>query len=110
MHRTPNLALAAVAALALGAGAAGAGQGDVTPRKDIDPWDRAKVTGIEAQRWTRAVDAKRTATVTGTIPGKQSCITSIGPASPPDGKQPRYGPQQKSSVVVVTGSVINVCR
>jgi len=110
MSRTPAPGLVAIAALALAAGAAAAGQGDVTPRKDIDPWDRAKVTGIEAQRWTRGADVKRTDTVTGTIPGKQSCTTTIGPASPPADKEPRYGPQQKSSVVVVTGSVINACR
>ena len=103
--------LAAAAMLACCAGVAAAAQGDVTPRKDIDPWDKAKVTGIEAKRWTLSGDAlKRTQTVSGNTPGQRSCTTNIGAVAPPTGQQLRFGPQPKDQVVVVTGSVINVCK
>jgi len=107
-----------VVALALAAGAAaaaGPGQSDPTPRKDIDPWDKAKVTHIEAKRWVlTGPETTRSDTVTGAIPGKRSCTTNIGAAAPNAPKQPqppRFGPQpQQSQLVVVTGDVINVCK
>ena len=107
---TLHLTALALAAL-LAAGTAVAQQKDVTPRKDMDPWDRSKVKQVEAKRWTRfGADATRTDTVSGNIPGKQSCSTTIGSAPPP-ANQPRFGPQQqKNQIVVVTGSVINVCK
>ncbi len=105
----------AVAALALAAGAAaaaGPGQGDPTPRKDIDPWDKAKVQHLEAKRWSQTgPQTTRTDTVVGGIPGQRSCTTNVGAAPPPPDKQPRFGPQQqKNQLVVVTGDVINVCK
>jgi hypothetical protein len=104
--------LAAAAALACTASVAAAGQGDPTPRKDIEPWDKAKVISIEAQQWGRfGTQAVRTDTRSGNIPGKQSCTTTVGAPPPPANQQPlRFGPQPKSQTVVVTGSVINVCK
>jgi hypothetical protein len=85
-------------------------QKDVTPRRDIDPWDRAQVQQVQAKRWTKGgVDVERTRTVTGGVPGKQSCSTTVGPAAPAQA-QPRFGPQPKPQTVVVTGNVINVCN
>lgn len=115
VDRTLVRALAAAAVLAYSAGTAApaaAGQGDPTPRKDIEPWDKAKVTSIEAQQWTRfGADVKRVDTMSGNIPGKQSCTTTIGaPPQPANQQQPRFGPQPKSQTVVVTGSVISVCK
>jgi len=112
MSRTPFRNLAAAVALAYSAGATAAGQGDPTPRKEIEPWDKAKVLSIEAQQWGRfGADAKRTDTRSGNIPGKQSCTTTIGASpQPANQQQPRFGPQPKSQTVVVTGSVINVCK
>ncbi len=110
MSRTAVIALAAAAGIA---GAAAAGQGDPTPRKDIDPWDKAKVTHIEAKRWAlTGPETTRTDTVAGGVPGKRSCTTNIGAAGQPAAKPPlRFGPQaQKNQLVVVTGDVINVCK
>ncbi len=102
-------AAAAAAFLLLPVVAAGQ-QKDVTPRRDIDPWDRAQVQQVQAKRWTRGgVDVQRTQTVSGAVPGKQSCSTTVGPAAPAE-LRPRYGPQPKPQTVVVTGSVINVCN
>ncbi|HEY4582513.1 MAG TPA: hypothetical protein VIG88_06575 [Lysobacter sp.] len=119
MNRLRNaiaVLLLAVPALAL------AQQQDPTPRKDIDPWDRAKVTQAQAKRWigfgTRQV-AGDTA-VTGNRPGSpaRTCITNVGTTtaapSTVGGFTPRYGPapqgQNGNRVVVVNGSVINVCK
>lgn len=111
MTRAILRSLAVAATLACCAGAAATGQGDPTPRKDIDPGDKAKVTGIEAKRWTLGRDeVKRTDTVSGNVPGKRSCTTNVGAAPPPPGRELRFGPQPKSQTVVVTGSVINVCK
>jgi hypothetical protein len=108
------LALAALALAAGAAAAAGPGQGDPTPRKEIDPWDKAKVTHIEAKQWMLAApETTRSDSVTGAIPGKRSCTTNIGVTAQRAPKQqpPRFGPQaQQNQLVVVTGDVINVCR
>ena len=101
---------------------------DPTPRKGIDPADAAKVKQFEAKRWlgigagggtngatTANPQAIQQATAGG-IPGRRSCVTQIGPSTPanvgPGGQPtttPRFG-QANSSPVIVTGSVINVCR
>ena len=100
----------AAASLLVLAGAAYGQQKDVTPRRDIDPWDRAQVQQVQAKRWTKGgVDVQRTQTVAGSVPGRQSCSTTVGPAAPAQ-QQPRFGPQPKPQTVVVTGSVINVCN
>jgi hypothetical protein len=104
------LRVSAPAAFLLLSGIAFGQQKDVTPRRDIDPWDRAQVEQVQAKRWTRGgVDVQRIQTVTGGVPGKQSCSTTVGPAAPAQ-PQPRFGPQPKPQTVVVTGSVINVCN
>ena len=108
------LLIAAVPALAQ--------QQDPTPRKDIDPWDRAKVTQAQAKRWigfgTQQVGSDTTVTAYRAGSGAKTCITNVGTttASPSTvgGFTPRYGPapqgQRNDRVVVVNGSVINVCK
>lgn len=97
--------------------------GDPTPRKGIDPADAATIKQIEAQRWLRtgaglkgASTGQVRTSVSGSIPGRQTCSTQIGPAAAgdvgPAGQpttSPRFG-QPRESIVLVTGSVINVCR
>lgn len=112
-----------VAIALLGAAApALAQQQDPTPRKDIDPWDRAKVTQAQAKRWigfgTRQVGSDTTVTANRAGSAAKTCITNVGTttASPTavGGFTPRYGPapqgQRNDRVVVVNGSVINVCK
>lgn len=103
--------------------AAPAQDGDPTPRKGIGPADAAKVKQFEAQRWlgfgARSSGSQAEgvqSSVSGVIPGQRSCTTQIGPTAPPNlgaagrpNSSPRFG-QNNDNVVVVTGSVIAVCR
>ncbi|WP_133480125.1 hypothetical protein [Cognatilysobacter segetis] len=97
-------------------------QQDPTPRRDIDPWDRAKVQQAQAKRWigfgTRQVADDTTVLGNGVGSSARTCITNVGtttnqPATV-GGFTPRYGPaprgQTQDRVVVVNGSVINVCK
>jgi hypothetical protein len=122
--RTTRCFIALVLALGQAAWAAPANNnGDPTPRKGIDPSDAALIKQFEAKRWLGTApgnqggssDQVRTST-SGSIPGRQSCNTQIGPSAPaavgPAGQpttSPRFG-QARDSVVLVTGNVINVCR
>ncbi len=102
-------------------GAAFAQQQDPTPRRDISPLDRAKVSHAQAKRWigfSTQQDADDTLTRNRVGPGSNTCVTNIGtttqnPATV-GGFTPRYGPaprdQRGDRVVVVNGSVINVCK
>ena len=102
--------------------AAFAQQQDPTPRRDIDPWDRAKVTQAQAKRWigfgTRQTARDTTVIGGGVGSAAKTCITNVGTTtgSPATvgGFTPRYGPvpgnQRNDRVVVVNGSVINVCK
>ena len=101
--------------------------GDPTPRRSMDPADAAVVKQFEAKRWLgfganggngiNGVQPEQVRSgVSGSIPGRRSCTTQIGPAAPADlgpagqpTTSPRFG-QSKDNIVVVTGSVINVCR
>lgn len=116
----PRVLLALVAALA--AAPAFAQQQDPTPRRDIDPWDRAKVSEAQAKRWigygTRQTARDTTVLGGGVGSAAKTCITNVGTTtgSPATvgGFTPRYGPvpanQRNDRVVVVNGSVINVCK
>lgn len=95
--------------------------GDPTPRKGIDPIDAAKVKQFEARRWlgfgADGVQPEQVrSTVNGSIPGRRSCTTQIGPSAGADTgpagqpvTSPRFG-RGNDSTVIVTGSVINLCR
>lgn len=109
-------------ALACACAPALAQQGDPTPRRDIDPWDRAKVSQVQAKRWlgfgTRQTAEDTTQTGNGVGRGAQTCITNVGTTAAQPATVgnfvPRYGPaprgQNSDRVVVVNGSVINVCK
>lgn len=107
---------------ALAAGPVFAQQQDPTPRRDIDPWDRAKVSEAQAKRWI-GFGTQQVGSDTRVVGGQagsaaKTCITNVGTttASPATvgGFTPRYGPvpanQRNDRVVVVNGSVINVCK
>lgn len=110
------------AMLALACAPALAQQGDPTPRRDIDPWDRAKVSQAQAKRWigfgTRQTAEDTTRTGNGVGRGAETCITNVGTTTGQPATVgnfvPRYGPtprgQNSDRVVVVNGSVINVCK
>ena len=96
-------------------------QKDVTPRRGIDPWDRAKVSQVQAKRWIGAAmsqDVADTEVIDTGPGGAKACITNIGTTAQAPTTvgsfTPRYGPsprgQQEERVVVVNGSVINVCK
>lgn len=96
-------------------------QKDVTPRRGIDPWDRAKVSQVQAKRWIGTAvtqDAAHTEVIDTGPGGAKACITNIGTTAQAPSTvgsfTPRYGPsprgQQEERVVVVNGSVINVCK
>lgn len=115
--RVAGLALA----LTLLAPLAQAQQKDVTPRRGIDPWDRAKVSQVQAKRWIGTAvtqDAAHTEVIDTGPGGAKACITNIGTTTQAPTTvgsfTPRYGPsprgQQEERVVVVNGSVINVCK
>ena len=121
--RTTRCFISLALAVGQAAWAAPASDGDPTPRKGIDPADAALIKQFEAKRWLGTApgtqggtsDQVRTS-ISGSIPGRQSCNTQIGPAAPsavgPAGQpttSPRFG-QARESVVLVTGNVINVCR
>lgn len=103
--------------------AAPAQDADPTPRKGIDPAAAAKVKQFEAKRWlgfgartNAAQDQAVRSEVGGAVPGRRSCTTQIGPSTPSNlgaagrpTSSPRFGRAQ-DNVVIVTGSVINVCR
>jgi hypothetical protein len=123
MRTTRCCFISLVLAFGQTAWAASGNDGDPTPRKGIDPSDAAVIKQFEAKRWLSTApgtvggssDAVRT-NVSGSIPGRQSCNTQIGPSAPaavgPAGQptsSPRFG-QARNSVVLVTGNVINVCR
>ncbi|UXI66570.1 hypothetical protein [Tahibacter amnicola] len=108
-------ALVAVAAL-LSLRVAQAQQNDVTPRKEIDPWDRAAVNQVQAKRWLGFGSTQRT-TDTTMVPsavGAKVCVTNVGTTQAPSGPMaPRYGPQSETRnerIVVVNGNVINLCK
>lgn len=97
--------------------------GDPTPRRGLDPIDAAQVKQFEAKRWldfgargaTRGSEQVRP-DVAGSLPGQRNCTTQIGPSASgpvgPGGQSigtPRFG-QRKDAPVIITGSVINVCR
>lgn len=120
MRTAPSFILLALA-FSQAAWGAPAKDGDPTPRKGMDASDAAVIKQFEAKRWLGAAGAQgaqseQVRTISGSIPGRQSCSTQIGPSAPaavgPTGlpaTSPRFG-QNKDSVVIVTGSVINVCR
>lgn len=99
--------------------------GDPTPRRSLDPIDAAKVKQFEAKRWldfgARSAGSgigreQLRPDTTGSIPGRRSCTTQIGPSANeslgPGGRSvdtPRFG-QRRDAPVIITGSVINVCR
>ena len=99
--------------------------GDPTPRRSLDPIDAAKVKQFEAKRWldfgARGAGSgigrdQVRPDVTGSIPGRRNCTTQIGPSATeslgPGGRSvetPRFG-QRRDTPVIITGSVINVCR
>jgi hypothetical protein len=83
---------------------------NVAPKKDIDPWDKSRVTRVEARNWVeRAPDRG------GLMPSeKKNCQTNIASAPQPP-QQQRFGPgngtaSKSDQVVVVKGNVINVCK
>ncbi|GAB2610665.1 hypothetical protein [Novilysobacter erysipheiresistens] len=107
--------------LAVLAPLAQAQQKDVTPRRGIDPWDRAKVSQVQAKRWIAGATSQtpQDTTVIDSGPGGgKTCITNVGTTAQTPTTvgsfTPRYGPsprgQQQERVVVVNGSVINVCK
>ncbi|WP_334118274.1 hypothetical protein [Limnobacter sp.] len=86
-------------------------QEDPTPRREMSPRDAATVTNIQAKRWTTFGQAQQIArTESGNKPGQKSCVTQVGQPSQPVNDAPKYGPRQTPQMVVVTGSVINVCN
>lgn len=86
-------------------------QEDPTPRREMSPRDAATVTNIQAKRWTTFGQAQQIArTESGNKPGQKSCVTQVGQPSAPVNDSPKYGPRQTPQMVVVTGSVINVCN
>ncbi|MBS7807646.1 hypothetical protein [Variovorax sp. PCZ-1] len=101
-----------VAALA---GTVWASDGDPTPRKGIDNKDDAQVKQEMAKRWrswgagdTQNMVTREIKTGPG---GSKGCNTTVGPSQPAQTQgSGRYGPKDKPSVTVVTGSVINVCK
>lgn len=117
-----RIRLVATAVLALACAPVFAQQGDPTPRRDIDPWDRAKVQQAQAKRWigfgTRQVAEDTTSTGNSVGRGAETCITNVGTTTGQPATvgnfTPRYGPTPRGSnqdrVVVVNGSVINVCK
>lgn len=113
-----NSALFALVLLAA-APFAQAQQQDPTPRKDIDPWDRSQVMQAQAKRWLIGAQAQQPqdTRVLGGKAGSKTCITNVGtttqPTQPAGSFTPRYGPSpggNQNRVVVVNGSVINVCK
>ena len=124
-----RLAMLCIAAtLAVGQAAWGQQPGkdrDPTPRRSLDPIDAAKVKQFEAKRWldfgARSAGSgigreQLRPDTTGSIPGRRSCTTQIGPSANeslgPGGRSvdtPRFG-QRRDAPVIITGSVINVCR
>lgn len=105
-----------IAALLLFAPLCNAQQGDPTPRRHIEPWDKAKVSQIEAKRWLIGAQQQPGDTQVLGTRGSKTCITNVGTTPAPQGpgtSTPRYGPTpggRQSRVVVVNGSVINVCK
>jgi hypothetical protein len=90
-------------------------QGDPTPRKGIDPWDKATVTQIEAKRWIIGAQSQQAGdtAIRGNKPGSKSCVTNVGTTPQPQGQTPRYGPTpggRQGRITVVNGNVINVCK
>lgn len=90
-------------------------QGDPTPRKDIDPWDKATVTQIQAKRWIIGAQAQQNGDtqIRGNKPGSKSCVTNVGTTPQPQGRTPRYGPTpggRQGRITVVNGNIINVCK
>lgn len=96
-------------------------QKDVTPRRGIDPWDQAKVSQVQAKRWVgfgtqQAIED--TEVINNGPGGGKTCITNVGTTTQSPTTvgnfTPRYGPsprgQQQERIVVVNGSVINVCK
>lgn len=93
-------------------------QQDPTPRKDIDPWDRSQVLQAQAKRWLIGATQQQpndTRVLTSKV-GSKACVTNVGTTTQtqgPGSSTPRYGPTPGGSqnrVVVVNGSVINVCK
>lgn len=94
-------------------------QQDPTPRRDIDPWDRSQVMQAQAKRWLIGAQQQQPqdTRVLASKVGSKTCITNVGtttqPTQGPGSSTPRYGPTpggRQSRVVVVNGSVINVCK
>jgi len=94
-------------------------QQDPTPRKDIDPWDRSQVLQAQAKRWLIGAEQQQPGDtrVLGNKVGSKTCITNVGTTTQqpqgPGSFTPRYGPSpggKQPRVVVVNGSVINVCK
>jgi hypothetical protein len=94
-------------------------QQDPTPRKDIDPWDRSQVMQAQAKRWLIGAQQQQPqdTRVLASKVGSKTCITNVGTTTQqpqaPGSFTPRYGPApggKQNRVVVVNGSVINVCK
>jgi hypothetical protein len=96
-------------------------QQDPTPRKGLEPWDTAQVQQIQAKRWlgtrTRQSEQETLVNSNSTAAGARTCVTNVGTTTQAPGAAgyiPRYGPSPANSrqnrVVVVTGSIINVCK
>ncbi len=103
--------LALVAAL-LACSAALAQQKPAANYRGASPADNALVKRAEASRW-RDSSPKTIESRLGTpnLNQTQDCITQIGQQPEPDKTGHRFGPgNNQRDVVVVTGSVINICK
>ena len=116
MHRTPFLIAAAALCAFVGHAFAG---GELAPRRDMAPLDRAKVLSVESKRWLGFGATARTTdtTLTPSTVGARVCTTNVGvpPNNNPAGQygpqQNAYGPQSRTdNIVVVSGDIISLCK
>lgn len=115
-HRTSLLIAAALCAFA---GPVFAG-GELAPRRDMSPLDRAKVLSVESKRWLGFGATGRTTDTTltpGTV-GARVCTTNVGVPPTNTNSTGQYGPQQNAygpqsrtdNIVVVSGDIISLCK
>ena len=109
---TTKIAMACALAAAL---VPAAGWGEQKPGahyRGPSPHDGALVKRAEAARW-RDTDSRRLEAGIGkaNTDQVQDCVTQIGRPAPEPSRGGRFGPGNNNrEVIVVTGSVINICK
>lgn len=90
-----------------------AAQGDVVPRKFLEPKDVAKLKTVEAKSWLANRQGKNSTTTTSTAAGvgKKSCVINIGTDNSNNKiPKPLGNSATNSQPIVISGDIVSVCK